>query len=213
MACAAHDGDGESEMTTAIETTAQLEQPQARTINGKRILKALRSPKLILWSLNARRHLFHCNRLPLTVRLRGRARVENAGRIEIGDRVLIDGRTVLVELVAHEGGVLAIGPSTYINYGVSISAHDRVSIGRDCQIGNYTLIMDNDYHDMNDHLQLGESRPIVIEDGVWLGARVTVLKGVRIGAGSVVGAGAVVTKDIPPRSFAAGVPAKVVRAL
>lgn len=200
-------------MSTAIESAAAATSPSSRTFSFRRIVKALRSPKTILWSLNARRHLLHCDALPLTVRLRGRARVENNGRIEIGDRVLIDGRTVLVELVAHEGGTLSVGASTYINYGVSISAHDRVSIGRNCQIGNYTLIMDNDYHDMNDHLQLGESRPIAIEDNVWIGARVTVLKGVRIGEGSVVGAGAVVTKDVPPRSFAAGVPAKVVRAL
>jgi maltose O-acetyltransferase len=199
-------------MSTIVETTPML--PEAtRTFNMRRLLKALRSPKLIYWSLNARRHLFHCNRLPLTVRLRGRARVENNGRIEIGDRVLIDGRTVLVELVAHKGGTLSVGTSTYINYGVSISAHERVNIGRNCQIGNYTLIMDNDYHDMNDHLLPGQSLPIEIGDDVWLGARVTVLKGVRIGDGSVVGAGAVVTKDVPPRSFAAGVPAKVVRAL
>jgi maltose O-acetyltransferase len=201
-------------MTAAIETTAPSAQAApSRTFDRKRIFEALRSPKLIFWSLNARRHLFHCNKLPLTVRLRGRARVENNGRIEIGDRVLIDGRTVLVELVAHKGGTLAVGPTTYINYGVSISAHEQVSIGRNCQIGNYTLIMDNDYHDMNDHLLPGESQPIVIEDNVWLGARVTVLKGVRIGEGSVVGAGAVVTRDVPPRSFAAGVPAKVVRSL
>jgi maltose O-acetyltransferase len=201
-------------MTAAIETTAVTAPvAPARTFDRRRILKALRSPKLIFWSLNARRHLFHCDKLPLTVRLRGRARVENNGRIEIGDRVLIDGRTVLVELVAHKGGMLSVGPSTYVNYGVSISAHDRVSIGRNCQIGNYTLIMDNDYHDMNDHLLPGESKPIEIGDNVWLGARVTVLKGVRIGEGSVVGAGAVVTKDVPPRSFAAGVPAKVVRSL
>jgi maltose O-acetyltransferase len=176
-------------------------------------MKPLRDPNLVLWSLNARRHLFRCNRLPITVRLRGKARVENYGRIEIGDRVLIDGRMVPVELVAHRTGRIEIGDRTYINYGVSISAHESVSIGRDCLIGNYTLILDNDYHDMADHLKLGESAPIVIEDNVWLGARVTVLKGVRIGAGSVVGAGAVVTRDVPPRTFVAGIPAKVVRKL
>jgi galactoside O-acetyltransferase len=52
---------------------------------------------------------------------------------------------------------------------------------------------------------------IRIEPDVWLGARVTVLDGVTIGRGSVVGAGAVVTRDLPPYSVAAGVPAKVLR--
>jgi maltose O-acetyltransferase len=178
-----------------------------------RLWRAVRSPGAIVLALNARRWLRRCNRLPLTVRLRGRARVENRGTITLGERVRIDGRTVLVELVAHEGARLSIGTSTFINYGVSISAHDGVTIGDNCQVGNYTLIMDNDYHDAVDRTRIGESRPIVIEDDVWIGARVTILKGVRIGAGSMIGAGAVVTRDVPPRSFAAGVPARVVRAL
>lgn len=178
------------------------------------ILKAVRDPKGLWWALNAQRHLFHCDEVPVTVRLRGRARVENnGGHIAVGDRVLIDGRTVLVELVAHRGGRLSIGASTFINYGVSISAHESVEIGRGCLIGNYTLIMDNDYHDMRDHLLPGASAPIVLEDRVWLGARVTVLKGVRIGENSVIGAGSVVTKDIPAGVFAAGMPARVIREL
>lgn len=58
-----------------------------------------------------------------------------------------------------------------------------------------------------------EMRPIVVEDDVWLGRRVIVMAGVRIGRGSVVGAGAVVTKDVPPYSLAAGNPAVVKRNL
>ena len=190
------------------------EQSPATPSRAARLRKILLNPKGIWWSLNARRHLLRCNALPITVRLRGKARVENSGgHIAIGDRVLIDGRTVLVELVAHKGGQLSIGDSTFINYGTSISAHEEVRIGRGCLIGNYTLIMDNDYHDMRDHLMPGASAPIVIEDRVWLGARVTVLKGVRIGENSVIGAGSVVTRDIPAGVFAAGSPARVVREL
>lgn len=200
-------------MTAATQTEATVSE---RMTPARRpgILRAIRDPKGLWWALNAQRHLFHCDEVPVTVRLRGRARVENnGGRIIVGDRVLIDGRTVLVELVAHRGGLLSIGDSTFVNYGVSISAHERVEIGRGCLIGNYTLIMDNDYHDMRDHLLPGASAPIVLEDRVWLGARVTVLKGVRIGENSVVGAGSVVTKDIPPGVFAAGSPARVIREL
>jgi acetyltransferase-like isoleucine patch superfamily enzyme len=51
----------------------------------------------------------------------------------------------------------------------------------------------------------------VIEDGVWLGCGVTVLRGLRIGKGSVIGAGSVITNDIPPYSIAVGIPAKVIR--
>jgi acetyltransferase-like isoleucine patch superfamily enzyme len=58
---------------------------------------------------------------------------------------------------------------------------------------------------------LGQSKPIILEDDVWLGARVIVLKGVTIGQGAVIGAGSVVTRDIPPHSVAVGQPARVVK--
>jgi len=196
------------------ERVARGETEGGREPRFRRALRAVTSPSLLLWTMNARLQLYRCTSLPMTVRLRGNARIENyGGRIEIGDRVLIDGRTVLVEMVAHRGARIEIGERTYLNYGVSISAHESVSIGRRCQIGNYTIIMDNDYHDVADHLSLGESAPIVIEDNVWIGARATILKGVRIGANSVIGAGAVVTRSIPPNSVAAGVPARVIREL
>jgi maltose O-acetyltransferase len=150
----------------------------------------------------------------MTVRLRGNVRVEKfGGRIEIGDRVRFEARTVPVELVAYRNAEITVGDGTYINYGVSVSAHQKVSIGANCLVGTYVVIMDSDYHDPLDHTRPGESAPIVIEDNVWLGMRSTVLKGVRIGQGSVIGAGAVVTSDIPPRSVAFGVPARVVRSL
>ena len=57
------------------------------------------------------------------------------------------------------------------------------------------------------------ARPVVIEDGVWIGARVTLLPGVTIGRGSVVAAGAVVNKDVPPNTLVGGVPARILRTL
>jgi acetyltransferase-like isoleucine patch superfamily enzyme len=162
----------------------------------------------------ARWQLRGCDRLPWSVRLRGRVRVEKyGGRIEIGDRVRIEARTIPVEMVAWRDAVIDVGSGTFINYGVSLSAHRQVSIGRDCMIGNYVVIMDSDYHDLERRDLPGEVAPIVIEDNVWIGLRATVLKGVRIGRGSVIGAGSVVTSDIPPGSLAFGVPARVVRSL
>jgi acetyltransferase-like isoleucine patch superfamily enzyme len=111
------------------------------------------------------------------------------------------------------GGSLRIGDRTFINSGVSICAQSAVSIGSDCAIGNYSLIMDTDFHVPGDLLALPAAHPVVIEDGVWLGARVTVLKGVTIGEGAVVAAGAVVTKDVPPRTVVGGVPARIIRTL
>jgi maltose O-acetyltransferase len=75
--------------------------------------------------------------------------------------------------------------------------------------------MDNDFHRLEPERrnERPESKPIVLEDNVWLGGRVIVLAGVTIGEDSVIGAGSVVTSDIPPKVIAAGVPARVIRGL
>jgi acetyltransferase-like isoleucine patch superfamily enzyme len=78
--------------------------------------------------------------------------------------------------------------------------------------------MDNDVHQINYIERKAnkgkvKSAPIVIEDDVWLGANVMVLKGVTIGARSIIGAGSVVTKSIPSDCIAAGTPAKVIKSL
>lgn len=173
--------------------------------------RVMAEPRLALQLLNAQLRLRWRAQVPLSVRLLGRARACGGGRIVFGDRVRLIGTMVPVEFVAHPGGSIAVGDGTFINYGVSVSAHEYVSIGRDCNIGQYTIINDNDYHDVEDHYRLPAAQPVVLEDRVWLGARVIVLRGVRIGHDSAIGAGSVVTKDIPPRSVAAGVPARVLR--
>ena len=145
--------------------------------------------------------------------MQGRLLVDNAGAIHLGERIRIRATHLPVELASLPGGTLRIGDRTYINSGVSLCAARSVQIGCNCAIGNMTLIMDTDFHSVGDHAQSPEPRPVVIEDDVWLGARVTVLKGVTIGRGAVVAAGAVVTKDVPPRTLVGGVPAKIIRAL
>jgi acetyltransferase-like isoleucine patch superfamily enzyme len=139
--------------------------------------------------------------------------VDNEGLINIGDHVRINARTVPVELAASKGAQLMIGAGTYLNYGVSISSQQHVQIGSNCLIGNYANIMDGDFHDLYDHSLPGKVAPVIIEDDVWIGIRAVVLKGVTIGRRSVIGAGSVVTRDIPPGSLALGVPAQVIRQL
>lgn len=148
-----------------------------------------------------------------SVRLNGKARVVNRGTMTFGDRVRLEGETVRLEFVAWEGSNLSIGESTFINYGTNISTFASVKIGRDCNIGQYCIIMDSDYHSVEDHHQPDTPMPVVIEDDVWLGARTVVLRGSKIGRGSVIGANSVVTGEIPPFSVAAGSPARVVRRL
>ena len=77
------------------------------------------------------------------------------------------------------------------------------------------MIMDTAFHDIDPkcRIEAPTARPITIEENIWLGAPVIVMPGVTIGKGSVVGIGRVVTRDIPPRSVAVGVPARVVKGL
>ena len=173
-------------------------------------LEAFRSAWLLATSAWQARH---CTRVGRFLRVEGKLVIGNYGTLVIGERVRIRATHVAVELAALPGGTLTIGDRTFINSGVSICAQTCVTIGSNVAIGNYTLIMDTDFHAVGDHTQPGESRPVCIEDNVWLGARVTVLKGVTIGSGAVVAAGAVVTRDIPARTVVGGIPARVLRVL
>jgi acetyltransferase-like isoleucine patch superfamily enzyme len=137
------------------------------------------------------------------------------GRLRVGDRVRLVSRPVCLELAVGGDGVLEIGEGAFINYGGSIAATKHVQIGKNCSIGTHVLIMDNEFHRLEPgrRNEMPDSRPIVLEDNVWLGARVIVLPGVTIGENSVVGAGSVVTRDVPANVIAAGVPARVLRPL
>jgi acetyltransferase-like isoleucine patch superfamily enzyme len=183
---------------------------------GAALMYARRAPGLAglawLW-LTSRWKLRRCTSAGARVLVAGRLIVCNDGALHLGERVRIRGTHVPVELATLCGGTLRIGDRTFINSGVSICAQRSVTIGEGCAIGNYTLIMDTDFHAVEDYRKQGEAEPVVIEEGVWLAARVTVLKGVRIGRGAVVAAGAVVTRDVPPHTLVGGVPARVIRSL
>jgi len=93
--------------------------------------------------------------------------------------------------------------------GTSIWCFDSITIGNNVRFGANVVIMDGDAH--QDDPRAGKNAPIVIEDNVWIGAGVTVLKGVTIGRNSLIGAGSVVVKDIPANTVAAGNPCRVIR--
>jgi len=164
--------------------------------------------------LRSRRQLRGCTSSGLlSLVVGGRVLIENGGAIHLGDKLRIRAVPLPVELASMPGGVLTIGDKTFINSGVSICAQKSVVIGKNCAIGNMTLIMDTDFHSPEDHTRWPEAFPVVLEDDVWLGAGVIVLKGVTIGRGAAVAAGAVVTKDVAPRTLVGGVPAKLIRHL
>lgn len=95
--------------------------------------------------------------------------------------------------------------------GASICAEKSIRIGRQVRVGANTTITDTNWH--SDDPRVSPPRPVVIEDGVWLGMRVLVLPGARIGKNSVIGAGSIVTGEIPANCIAAGAPARVLRRL
>lgn len=166
-------------------------------------------------ALRAQWRLRSATEVARTVRLSGRPVVSNLGTLIVRDRAQLVSTVATLELATGPDGTLDIGERTFVNYGCSLSAMELVRIGPRCQIGTYCILMDNDFHRLEPErrLERPESAPIVLEENVWLGARVIVTSGVTIGEGSVIGAGSVVTRDIPPRTLAAGVPARVIREL
>jgi maltose O-acetyltransferase len=165
--------------------------------------------------LGARWHLRRADEVGERVRLRGRPSIHNRGRMVIGSRVQLVSTVATLELETLQGGTLEIGDRTLVNYGSSIAAAELVRIGARCLIGTHAIIMDNDFHHVEPErrLEWPKSRPIIIGDNVWIGARVIVLGGVTIGADSCIAAGSVVVGDVPPRTVVGGVPARVIRSL
>lgn len=109
---------------------------------------------------------------------------------------------------------IALGARTYVNRHTIIDADETLEIGADSMIGPFCYLTDHDHAFARDAVPAAGalvSRPTRIGARCWLGAHVTVLKGVTIGDGTVVGAGSVVTKSLPPSVVAVGNPARVLR--
>ncbi len=158
----------------------------------------------------ARIYLRSSNHIGKLVSVNGMPIIGNLGEMTFADEVRIWSNIERSKLYTGKQGKLIVGRNSRLN-GVHIDARELIQIGDTVQIGPYTIIMDSDFHDLKDHSKDGPSSPIYIEDDVWIATRVTILKGVRIGKGSVIAAGAIVTKDVPPYCVAAGTPARVVK--
>lgn len=114
---------------------------------------------------------------------------------------------------------LIIGDNVSFNYFCHVGCINKIIIGDNVLIGSFVLIIDHSHGslDMVDipmiNRQLLSKGPVVIEDNVWIGEHACILPGVTVGKGSIIGANAVVTKDVPPYSVVAGVPGKIVKSL
>ena len=163
---------------------------------------------------------YRCRSVGRRLRLPGRAPgIMGDGIIDIGDQVeLGPGCTFLIGLGLSTRAHLRLGSHLRLGPNNFLCAATRIEFGEHCRTGPSVFIYDTDLHPLDPKARREDigsiawaaTAPVVIEDDVWIGASSIVLKGVRIGAGAVIGAGSVVTRDIPPYAIAAGNPAVVV---
>jgi|WetSurSiteA1Bulk_404760.scaffolds.fasta_scaffold00720_7 acetyltransferase-like isoleucine patch superfamily enzyme len=142
--------------------------------------------------------------------------------IVIGDHAMISGK-----LISENHGKILLGTYTFLRENSTIGSVKSVTIGDYTSIADYVVIMDNNNHPINPEDRLiksgskkgsdyrkwrhSEAESIVIGRNVWIGSFARVCKGVNIGDNSIIAANAVVTKDVPPNSIAAGNPARIVK--
>ena len=137
-------------------------------------------------------------------------RIGGNSRIHIHEQVTIDSG---VNIRTYYDSTLEIGAHTVIGPYTCLSG-GNLRIGQDCMIASHVSVYANNHNFSDPNRKIREQsssrKGIIIEDDCWLGTGVRVVDGVTIGKGSVVGAGAVVTKSLPPYSIAVGIPAKVI---
>ena len=140
-----------------------------------------------------------------------RLKTGRRAQVWIGPECVLD-RDATLECLSGE---LRIGARTIFGHHCTLAARDSLVIGADCLVAEMVSIRDHDHRFDDFEVPMREqgasSAPVRIGNNVWLAARVVVTKGVTIGDGAIVGAGAVVTRDIPPGAIAVGVPARVVK--
>jgi len=133
---------------------------------------------------------------------------------QISNLIGINRKTIIS--THKEDALIQIGNNCGMS-GVVIGAKESIIIGNNVMIGANVLITDFDWHSVNtierSQGKSSKSRPVVISDNVFIGYSATVLKGVKIGENSVIGANSVVTSEIPPNVIAAGNPCKVISQL
>lgn len=160
------------------------------------------------------------------VRINGCIRIYGQGEIWLDNGVSINscrranpiGGDAVTILNTVNSGKIVIGEGCGISNSAIVACRS-VEIGKNVRIGGGCQIFDNDFHSLNYEKRISRNdddiaaAPVVIKDGAFLGARCLVLKGITIGKYSVVGAGSVVTKDIPDGEIWAGNPARFIKRL
>ncbi|MBE6578125.1 MAG: acyltransferase [Ruminococcaceae bacterium] len=179
----------------------------------------------IYYKLSALRYRFGLRKLGKACELRFGTRFIGGKYISLDDNVVLSTGAVFAVYPTFEGkdnpvktdadGGIILRKGVSANRNLTIYCASRVEIDEDVMMGSGILITDNDHGidptAPNYRNQPLTTKPVKIGKGCWIGERATVLSGVEIGEHSIVAAGAVVTKSIPPYSIAAGVPARVIK--
>jgi tetrahydrodipicolinate N-acetyltransferase len=116
------------------------------------------------------------------------------------------------QVVIGADGEVELGGRNHLSTNAQILCREKIVLDRDAGMAPSALLMDSDHHAVAvESIERPETEAIHLGENVWIAIRAIVLKGVHVGDGAIVGAGAIVTKDVPARSLVAGVPAKVIR--
>jgi carbonic anhydrase/acetyltransferase-like protein (isoleucine patch superfamily) len=165
---------------------------------------------------------YRCNRVGARLELEGAIPlILGNGTIEIGDDVLVGSKnTWIVGFKVSTDPRLVIGNRVSINYDIMISVAKCVSIGDDTMIAATVQIYDNPSHPLapsrrlrRESFAIEDASPVIIGRNVWIGTSAIILSGVTIGDNSVVAAGSIVTKSVPPNTLVAGNPARIIKTL
>jgi acetyltransferase-like isoleucine patch superfamily enzyme len=200
-------------------------------MNIKPLLKLARAPSLLLRRSWLRLRL---GRFGDDTLVEAGARLQYPERIRLGNGVRIASQALLRANTEQDTGI-SIGDHTTVHESALIAANrGRVAIGRHSWIGPFCLVYGNGEVSIGDNVLIAAHSsintvslhfdrcdipindqgiycdPVTIEDDAWIGMNAVILQGVRIGKGAIVGAGAVVTRDVPPWSIVMGVPARIV---
>lgn len=184
-----------------------------------KILRLVQLPRILFYRILSNGTVFGHPSLLQPVQLVGEGEIHFIGRVTIGvfpSPYFLNGFGYIE--ARNPGARVTIGTGTWINNNfVAISEHKGITIGKNVIIGPFVEIYDSNFHGLEaDRRHLSspeEAAEVVIEDNVFIGSNVTVLKGVTIGRDSVIAHGSLVTRDIPPGVVAGGRPANVFRSL
>jgi maltose O-acetyltransferase len=138
--------------------------------------------------------------------------IKNQGKIMLGACCNFRSFRLRQVFTVRENAELEIGDLSRLNDGVNVYATQSIKIGHHARIADMTYIYDTNSHQVSPEFPIKHA-PVIIGDNVWIGAKSLILPGTVIGDHSVIAAGSVVSGNIPPKSLAAGIPARVIKSL